>query len=334
MTYDIPMSHEIFMRRCLELAEQGRGRVGNGALVGSVLVRAGKIIAEGFHAGFGMPHAERDLLTKFGGEIQSTDVLYVNLEPCCHHGKTPPCTDILFERGIRTVVVGMLDPDVRVAGQGIALLRDSGVEVIGPVLRAQCEWLNRGFISIRTNGRPWITLKKAQMADGSIAKPDGSPLKITSQDQDTWSHTWLRARHDAILVGEGTVKKDNPSLDIRFLENKKSDQINHLRIVLDKNCSTSIESKIIQNSSHNTLVVVSPDAPEANQNFLRERGVRVVTIPLSNGIFEWSSLWSILPSPTDTFPGLTSILVEGGQRVWDTFKQAGMVDAEILLTHR
>ena len=170
-------------------------------LIGSVLVRDGKIIAEGFHAAYGTSHAERQLLENFKAEIKPTDILYVNLEPCCHTGKTPPCTDIILERGIKHIVIGMQDPDPRVAGKGIEILRKNKVQIEGPVLRAQCEWLNRGFISVRTKQRPWITVKSAHSSDGKIANDDGAPLAITDEAQNMWSHEHLRFTHDAILVG-------------------------------------------------------------------------------------------------------------------------------------
>lgn len=184
-------------------------------MAGAVLVHENKIIAQGVHRGFGQVHAERDLLLSFGEEIPSGAILYVNLEPCCHQGKTPPCTDIILERGVKRVCFGMRDPDSRVSGKGIEVLRSAGVEVIGPTARASCERFNRGFVSVRTKGRPWVTLKKAMTKDGRIANEDGSTLKITSEEQDCWAHTFLRSRHDAILVGAETVVRDDPKLDVR-----------------------------------------------------------------------------------------------------------------------
>ncbi|MEK7217894.1 MAG: bifunctional diaminohydroxyphosphoribosylaminopyrimidine deaminase/5-amino-6-(5-phosphoribosylamino)uracil reductase RibD, partial [Patescibacteria group bacterium] len=217
---DIPIGtdarNEFFMRECLVLAEEGRGEVGNGAMVGAILVSQNNIIAQGIHRGFGKAHAERDLLEHFGGNVSADATLYVNLEPCCHVGKTPPCTEIIRERGVKRVCIGMQDPDTRVSGRGAALLRENGVEVIGQVASASCEYLNRGFVSMRTKGRPWVILKSARIRDGRTAGEHGSPLKITSAEQDRWAHAALRSRVDAILTGVQTVISDDPRLDTRL----------------------------------------------------------------------------------------------------------------------
>ncbi|MEI8229964.1 MAG: bifunctional diaminohydroxyphosphoribosylaminopyrimidine deaminase/5-amino-6-(5-phosphoribosylamino)uracil reductase RibD [Candidatus Peregrinibacteria bacterium] len=339
------MDHVPFMHRCLALADRGRGNVSINPLVGSVLVRDGLIIAEGFHSGFGKAHAERQLLVKFEQNIRSTDTLYVNLEPCCHSGKkTPPCTDILLERGVRRVVYGMQDPNPLVAGKGIELLRKAGVEVSGPVERASCEWLNRGFISLQTKGRPWVTLKSARTSSGAIAKSDGSPLKITSEEQDRWSHQWLRARHDAILVGVGTVIADDPQLTVRLsdLTNKKIEQNYQqpLRIILDPHLRIPMTAKAVNgllfDSAHHrlvigTLVIVSPQADASKVSELEKRGVRVWEVPIDQSGFDLPSLWKVLMTPSGDYFGISSLLVEGGAKTWEMFRKAGVVDYEISL---
>lgn len=324
--------HDSFMGRCLTLAERGRGMVGNGALVGAILVRDGQVIGEGWHSAFGRAHAEADLLKKFDQKSSSSDVLYVNLEPCCHQGKTPPCTDAIVRSGITTVVVGMLDPDHRASGKGIAALRDHGVTVIGPVLEQACRWLNRGFVQLRTAGRPWITLKSAVAPDGSVAHGDGSPRKITSQEQDTWSHTVLRARHDAILVGSTTIRTDNPLLDKRLSMNNEIDQKNPYKIVLDRICSISKQARILQHEPERTLVIVGTDAPRDRVSIVGNTGARVLRVECDDrGVFVWRKLWEALCTPRDAYTGLTSILVEGGPATWRIFRDAGMVDMEVLL---
>lgn len=322
------MNHTDAMRRCLDLAALGRRTVGNGALVGSVLVRDGKIIAEGYHRGFGLAHAERDLLESFAGDIKPDDVLYVNLEPCCHHGKTPPCTDSIIERGIKHVVIGMIDPDSRVAGEGINVLKKHGVTVEGPILATECEWLNRGFISVRTKQRPWITLKSARMADGRIANDDGSPLAITSPEQNKWSHEFLRARHDAIVVGVQTVINDDPVLDARLSDRP---DYHPWRIVLDPHGRTPHTSKIVSDEyASSTILVVDPEHMK-NVDVLRKNGVHVRIVVSANGEFVWEELWRVLLGVEGDFHGVTSILVEGGTRTWGIFKRAGMMDMEICL---
>ncbi|MBM3231454.1 bifunctional diaminohydroxyphosphoribosylaminopyrimidine deaminase/5-amino-6-(5-phosphoribosylamino)uracil reductase RibD [Candidatus Peregrinibacteria bacterium] len=297
------------MRRCLLLAGRGRGLVGNGALVGAVLVSKEKIIAEGWHSAFGSEHAEVNLIKKLDRKIPHESGLYVNLEPCNHHGKTPPCTDAIIQSGIRRVVIGMWDPDPRVQGRGAAALRAAGIEVIGPVLPEECRRFNRGFVSARESSRPYITLKNARTLDGAFANPDGSKRKITSVSQDRWSHQFLRARHDAILVGAGTVLSDNPSLLVR-LPHYEAPQ--PYRILLDPAAS-------IPGSA---AVLVDENA---------ERTIHITDLPQENGRFVWKELWSLLMTPREGFHGVTSILVEGGPRVWKSFREEGCVDEEVTL---
>ncbi len=322
------LMHEPFMRHCLELAERGRGNVGNGAMVGAVLVREGNILAEGFHEAFGQAHAERHLLENYADTIEPDDMLYANLEPCCHQGKTPPCTDIITERGIKTVVYGMRDPDSRVSGKGVERLREAGVTVIGPILQPLCERFNRGFVSVRTKGRPYITLKKAQTRDGRIANGDGSPLAITSDEQNRWSHTHLRAEHDAILVGIGTARNDDPHLDARLDERKRD--FHPWRIILDARLHVPLGARVVSDEyCHRTIIV---HGPGSTNDELRARGVRLFEVPIVESVFDWDRLWHVLTTPKDDYHGLGSILVEGGQKTWQLFRDAGMVDEEVTLT--
>lgn len=318
------MRHDIFMQRCLELAVQGRGMTGANPMVGAVLVRDGKIIAEGFHEGYGKAHAERQLVQKFAQKISSLDTLYVSLEPCCHEKKkTPPCARFLIEKGIKHVVYGMRDPNPQVAGKGIELLRKNGVEVRGPVLFADCRRLNRGFVSMMEKGRPWITLKSAHTSDGKIANDDGSPKQITSKEQNEWSHRFLRATHDAILVGIGTVLNDNPQLNVRL----KDVKIEPWRIVLDAELKMPLDAKI---AALKTIVVCHNGSKE-KVSALQKKGVRVLDISYENGVFDWDALWRALMTPEKDFHGITSILVEGGAKTWKAFKDHAMVDEEIAL---
>lgn len=336
------------MHRCLTLAEKGRGKEGANPLVGAVLVRDGRIIAEAFCEGFGLLHAERHLLQDFRGEALPSDILYVNLEPCCHFGKTPPCTDIIIERGVKKVVYGMVDPDPLVWGKGIACLLKAGIRITGPVERARCEWLNRGFISLRTKGRPWVTIRRAQTKDGAIAKPDGSPLKITSEEQDRWVHEWLRGRHDAILVGVQTVIADDPQLTVRFGLSLPSP----LRVILDPHLRIPMEARVVNSSlASGTMVITSPGSDPKKRKELTKKGVRIAEIPLLDGRFDLPELWKTLTRPTiqsparpvagsdgfgqaapsGDFHGIASVLVEGGAETWQSFREAGCIDEEVTL---
>ncbi|MDD5055277.1 MAG: bifunctional diaminohydroxyphosphoribosylaminopyrimidine deaminase/5-amino-6-(5-phosphoribosylamino)uracil reductase RibD [Candidatus Peribacteraceae bacterium] len=364
-------SHIIFLRRCLALAENGRGLTGINPMVGAVLVRDGMIIAEGFHEGFGNAHAERQLLEKSDQKISANDILYVNLEPCCHTDKkTPPCAQFIVEKGIKIVVYGLIDPNPNVAGRGIQFLQSHGVEVIGPVLPEECARLNRGFVSVMRNGRPWITLKSAMTVDGRFANASGSPrLMITSEEQDRWSHLFLRARHDAILVGIGTVLADDPELTVRphpllrqgfggqapapFSDGGRGEPY---RIILDPHFRIPLTARVVNGELAEGTIVVrkepedseEPEEPEEKMRILEKRGVRILTIPLNrdhkilnNGsgylpaehsvTFDWQSFWQALTTPSGDFHGISSILVEGGSRTWGAFREAKTVDEEVIL---
>lgn len=322
------MSHTHFIHRCLEVAAAGRKFVGNGVMVGAVLVRDGKVIAEGYHIKYGDLHAERHVLQNFKGEIKPDDILYTNLEPCCHTGKQPPCTDIIIERGVKHVVFGMRDPDHRVLGKGIEILQKAGVEVIGPVESAQCEWFNRGFVSVRTKGRPWITLKQAKNSDQLTANSDGSRLMITSQEQDIWSHTFLRAKHDAILVGVQTIINDNPILDARL----SGTDYHPWRIILDPHGRIPLDATVLTDHNASSTIVITSD--EKFVKSIEKTGALALVVQMKGDSFEWNDLWKVLLTPQEKFKGLTSILVEGGEKTWDVFKQSGFVDEEVSLVGR
>ncbi len=321
-----------FLHRCFFLAEQARGKTGINPMVGAVLVRDGKIIAEGFHSEFGKAHAELQLLENFEQKIRSTDTLYVNLEPCVHENKkTPPCAQMLIEKGIKNIVIGMQDPNPQVSGKGIELLRSSGVNVtIGFESTADCLRLNRGYVSLMTKARPWITLKQARTTDGTIANADGSPLAITSALQNEWSHTMLRAKHDAICVGIGTILQDDPELNVRYLSPHAVPQNNAgepWRIIMDPNLHIPLTARVLRKRT--IVIASSPDIKKAN--ILEEKGVRVLDIPMRQGIFDWNALWNALTAPDGDFHGIASILVEGGKKTWENFTNASMIDEEVIL---
>jgi diaminohydroxyphosphoribosylaminopyrimidine deaminase/5-amino-6-(5-phosphoribosylamino)uracil reductase len=289
------------------------------------------------------------LIKKCVQNIQQEDRLYINLEPCCHtNKKTPPCTEAIIKSGIKHVVIGMFDPNPAVSGRGAQELRKYGIEVIGPIERAACEWFNRGFVSLMKNGRPWITLKKAQTRTGAIAADDGSKMKITNHEQDVWSHHFLRAKHDAILVGVGTVVSDDPLLTVRLqvarpafgpfgragcrLQNHQP-----LRIVLDPDLRIPLDAKIVSGEMAKETMIVTKETEgtEEKMRKLRDSGVRVASIPLNAlGEFAMQSLFHLLTKPTKDFHGITSLLVEGGRKTWEAFDKANIVDCEVNLMGR
>ena len=240
-------SHEEGMQTALRLAELGEGKVSPNPMVGCVVVRNGTVIGAGYHARVGEWHAERMALLNMMERGVSAEgaTLYVNLEPCCHTGRTPPCTDIILESKISTVVVGMLDPDPRMAGEGIALLKKSGIEVIKNVLQPLCRKLNHAYLLARLKKRPRFTLKTALTLDGYTADIFGQSKWITNVKSREAGH-YLRHTHDGILVGVGTVLADNPSLTTRFSpENTRFGTAEHARpIVLDSQMRTPKDAQL------------------------------------------------------------------------------------------
>ena len=208
------MNDEQYMRRVLELAAKGCA-VSPNPHVGALIVSENQIVSEGYHSVFGGPHAEVEVLKGVSPEQCAGSILYVNLEPCSHYGKTPPCTEAIIAAGIRTIVYGMEDPNPLVAGRGLRRLAEAGIRVVGPVLEYECIELNRGYIKTILKKSPWISLKIAQTLDGRIALPDHRSKWITEErSRHTVQH--LRSRHDAVLVGIGTVLQDDPRLTARF----------------------------------------------------------------------------------------------------------------------
>ena len=195
--------HERFMSECLLLAELGKGQVSPNPLVGAVLVRDGRVVARGYHQRCGGPHAEMNCLAHYTGDVRSA-TMYVSLEPCSHHGKTPPCADMLSGSGLRHVVVGMKDPNPLVSGRGIERLRNAGVEVTVGVLEREARELNRVFVTHIRAKRPYVHVKIAQSMDGFIASPNARRRWISSAASRALVHRW-RAEYDAVLVGAGTV---------------------------------------------------------------------------------------------------------------------------------
>jgi len=316
--------HLPYIDHCLQIAQRGRGRVGHNPLVGAVLVRfdralrdKGRIIAEAFHAAFGAAHAERKLLEGFKGDIEPDDILYVNLEPCVHHGKTPPCTDIIIERGVKQVVFGMTDPNPLVKEKSRRALEEAKIKVTGPIDSVRCRRLNRGFVSLHEQSRPWITLKRAQTRDGGISG------KITRKEQDAWSHAHLRGKHDAILVGVGTIIHDDPQLTNRSVtlrKNSHHESFQPRRIVLDPQLRTPIEANVV--SEGTTIITSSTDRKLINE--VEAKGVTVLGLSLRGDNFAWEEVWAALPD-------VSSILVEGGAETWRRFQEASLVDEEVTL---
>lgn len=225
------LNPEIYMHRALQLARGGEGRVAPNPMVGAVVVARGRIIGEGFHATFGGPHAEVNAIASVkerDRDLLKEATIYVTLEPCSHYGKTPPCAKLIIDTGIPRVVTGAPDPNPMVAGKGIRMLRENGIEVTEGVLLKECLDINRRFMTAQTNPRPWIQLKWAQSADGFMASVDENgnpkPVKLSSPLSLVWMHR-ERAMAEAIMVGCNTQKTDHPRLDVRFWSGKNPERV-------------------------------------------------------------------------------------------------------------
>lgn len=260
--------HELFIKRCLDLAKRGIGYVSPNPMVGCVIVCDNKIIGEGWHKKFGEAHAEVNAINSVKNtSLLEKSTLYVNLEPCSHFGKTPPCTDLIIKKRIPNVVIGCLDVNPVVSGKGISKLRENGINVIINILEKECIELNKRFFTFYKKKRPYIILKWAETKDGFIDKEriirnicEAKPTPITDIFSQQLSHK-LRTEQDAILVGKNTVLKDNPELTARLYYGK-----NPIRILIDKNLEISSEYKILNPKS--TTIVFNSKKDETNRNII------------------------------------------------------------------
>ena len=213
-TYALTHLRAQFIQRCLHLALQAYGQTSPNPMVGAAIVKNGKIIAEGYHKKAGQAHAEINALRKAGKRARGAD-LYVTLEPCCHFGKTPPCTDAIIKAGIRCVIYGMKDPNPKVSGHGLKILKSAGIKITGPVLENACIKLNQPFIKWITTGMPYVTAKIAVTLDGKIADAHGNSKWISNDASRRYAH-YLRAGTDIVMVGAETARKDRPTLNVRL----------------------------------------------------------------------------------------------------------------------
>lgn len=315
--------HEQFMRRCLELARNGAGQVAPNPVVGAVLVQGERILAEGWHRAYGGPHAEVDCLSAFGdGPIPKDATLYVNLEPCSHHGKTPPCVDLVIARGIRRLVIGSGDPNPRVNGRGIARAREEGIEVISDVLRDECRWLNRRFICSHEKQRPHVVLKWARTADGFL-DDHGRPMRISSPSTDVLVHRW-RAEEQAILVGGRTVISDDPKLSVRLVEGRSP-----TRIILDRQANTPPDARAYDGTAPAIIVSALPTLPHRAHHIIHPPG-----LSLEQGIVRLlnDEIGDAAFMARYGLSSIASILVEGGGRVLNAFLRSDLWDEARVVT--
>lgn len=309
---------ERFMARAVELARRGAGWTSPNPLVGAVVVRDGRIIGEGWHHRFGGSHAEREALAACS-ESPAGATAYVTLEPCCHTGKTPPCTEALIEAGIARVVVGVLDPNPLVAGKGIAALQRAGIEVAMGVSEASCRAVNEPFLHAMEQGRPLVIAKYAMTLDGKVATREGLSRWVTGEAARRRVHE-DRHRHAGVMVGIGTVLADDPLLTCRLDGCEVSQPA---RVVVDAAARLPLESQLVRTASEAPVIVaVAKDAPSARCNALAERGCAMVAVPAREGRIDLPVLMEVLWQRFS----LDSLIVEGGPTLLGGLFDEGLVD--------
>ena len=305
------------MRQALELAEKGMGLASPNPMVGAVIVRDGKVIAGGWHKKYGGLHAEREAFAycdSSGIDCRGAD-MYVTLEPCCHHGHQPPCTDAVIEHGIKRVFIGSSDPNPLVAGKGVKMLREHGIEVTEGILKDECDALNEIFFKYITTGLPFVTLKYAMTADGKIACHNGLSKWITGEEARL-NVQRERLRHSAVMVGIGTVLADDPMLNCRLKNGRDP-----VRVICDTNLRIPTDCNIVRTAGEiRTIIACSQDASE-KARVLEDKGCEIMLLPEKDGHTDISALMARLGEmKTD------SVLIEGGGELgWSALK-AGAVD--------
>lgn len=305
-----------WMRRALELAETGRYGTSPNPMVGAVVLdRVGQVVGEGAHLRCGGPHAEVVAL-RAAGPVAVGGTLVVNLEPCVHHGRTPPCVDAILAAGVRRVVIGTRDPNPQVNGKGVEALREAGVEVVEGVEVEACEELNHRFFAFMRTGRPHVSLKMALTLDGKIAAATGKSRWITSEASRRAGYA-LREEMDAVLVGVGTVLADDPRL-CRHLGLNPNPAV--LRVVLDSRLRTPPTAALLRDRPETVVFFCLADAPLAHRRALEERGARVVEVA-DDGIGR-VNLHAVLRHLASQ--GVSSVLVEGGGEVHWSFLREGL----------
>lgn len=308
--------HESYMKRALALAETAAGHTSPNPMVGCVVVKDGAVIAEGCHEKYGAFHAERNALTRCSADVKGAD-LYVTLEPCCHHGKTPPCTEIIIERGIGRVFVGAMDPNPKVAGRGVQILREHGIKVETGILESECLQLNEIFFHFITTGTPFVAMKYAMTLDGKIAAFTGDSKWVTGETARQHVQ-FLRKKYSGILVGVDTVVADDPMLNCRMW-----DGVDPVRIVCDTHLRIPRNSRIVQTAGEiRTIVAHAADADMNRATELMSAGVELWELGTDQeGHISIQELFVRLGQE-----GTDSVLVEGGGTIHGSLLAAGLIN--------
>jgi diaminohydroxyphosphoribosylaminopyrimidine deaminase / 5-amino-6-(5-phosphoribosylamino)uracil reductase len=315
------MSGEQYLRRALELATRGLGRTSPNPAVGAVVVSDGQIVGEGYHRRAGEPHAERVALLAAGEAARGAD-LYCTLEPCCHQGRTPPCTELIIASGVRRLWYASADPDPRCAGQGAARLREAGVEVHPGLLAGEADRLNEAYFKHKHSGLPFVTLKLAMSLDGKVATRTGHSRWITGEAARELVHQW-RDQSDAVVVGVGTVLADDPQLTVRP---DPADGRQPLRVIVDSWARTAVTARAVSREHRACLVAVTGAAPADRAEALRATGAEVLILPETGGRVDLGALMSELGRRD-----VMSVLCEGGPGLAAGLVAGGLVDKYRLL---
>ena len=296
-------TEEEWMARAILLAQKGEGRTNPNPLVGAVLVKEGRLIGEGFHEKRGEAHAERNALAACTEDPRGA-TMYVTLEPCCHYGRTPPCTEAIIGAGISRVVVGSMDPNPKVAGKGIGQLRKAGIQVETGIQGAACEALNPIFFHYMKKGMPFVAVKYAMTADGKIATRTGASQWITGEEARGHVHR-LRNRYRAIMVGSETVLRDDPLLTCRIPGGR-----NPVRVICDRRLRIPLDSRICRTAGEVETIVASSGPDPEKRRILEQMGVTVLDLPCAEDKLDLHALMTVLAGRE-----VDGVLVEGGSRL-------------------
>ena len=310
------MGTEELIKETLKLAKKGLGRVSPNPMAGAVIVKNGKIISMGYHRFFGGDHAEVDAIKRAENKVQGS-TLYVNLEPCCFYGKTPPCTEAIVSSGIKKVVIGGIDPNPDVKGKGIDFLRKNGIEVVSGVLRDECRKLNEVFYKYMETSLPFIAVKIAQTIDGKISEKKGKETSITSPASKRVVHK-LRSMYDAVLIGKNTAVVDDPSLTVRLCNGSSPK-----RIILDEDLKINPGLKLLNKPlAEDTIVFTTRECDTSMKEKLEKRSIKIIIAKKNkNGLV---NLKDVLEKSAKL--GISSVMVEGGADVFSAFISQKLAD--------
>jgi diaminohydroxyphosphoribosylaminopyrimidine deaminase/5-amino-6-(5-phosphoribosylamino)uracil reductase len=313
------------LSRAIEIAARGRGRVHPNPVVGAVVVKDGTVLGEGWHAEYGGDHAEVNAIAACNGADLTGATIYVSLEPCCHQGKTPPCTEAILSEGIKRVVVASDDPTEKASGRGLGILRDEGVtvDVAGGELAARARLANQAFRKHARSGRPWVLFKSAMTLDGKVATRTGDSKWISSESSRELAHRW-RASVDAVVVGIGTALADDPQLTARIEDPDPTvpPLRQPRRVVFDATGRLPLDSQLVQQAPEIPLtVVVSRAAPRSAADALKNAGADVI---VATGEHEPARVRSALDQLGEA--GIHAVLLEGGPHLAGAFLDAGEID--------